>query len=210
MVFAIAIGIPAGVLAAQRRGSVYDHTIMGAALTGYSMPIFWWGLLLVLFFSLHLGWTPVSGRIDLDYYFEDGTNFMLYDALVRDLNLAEEALRGRPDLRVVNDRLVHAQAIVLELQAGLDPSKWSGGPGLVRLYNYLQWNQVLDCEKRMKLAFACLLTAVGIPQVLAGDEFADQHDLLDEHGYVSEGSGKQIDPVNYSRLKEDWRRRIKE
>src|SRR5436190_21834042 len=62
---------------------------------------------------------------------------MLYDALVRDLTLAEEALGGRPDLRVVNDRLVHAQAIVLELQAGLDPTKWSGGPGLARLYNYL-------------------------------------------------------------------------
>jgi dipeptide transport system permease protein len=84
MVFAVAIGIPAGVLAAERRGSVYDHALMGAALTGYSMPIFWWGLLLILFFSLQLGWTPVSGRIDLDYYFEDGTGFMLYDALVSD------------------------------------------------------------------------------------------------------------------------------
>jgi len=82
MVFAVAIGIPAGVLAAERRGSVYDHAVMGAALTGYSMPIFWWGLLLVLFFSLYLGWTPVSGRIDLDYYFEDSTGFMLYDAWV--------------------------------------------------------------------------------------------------------------------------------
>jgi dipeptide transport system permease protein len=84
MVFAILVGIPAGVLAAERRGSTYDHALMGAALTGYSMPIFWWGLLLILFFSLFLGWTPVSGRIDLDYYFEDGTGFMLYDALVSD------------------------------------------------------------------------------------------------------------------------------
>src|SRR4051812_42621938 len=62
---------------------------------------------------------------------------MLYDALVRDLVLAEEQLNGPRDLRVVNDRLVHAQAIVLELQSGLDPSKWSGGPGLARLYSYL-------------------------------------------------------------------------
>src|SRR3954467_2565508 len=84
MVFAVALGIPAGVLAAERRGSVYDHALMGAALTGYSMPIFWWGLLLVLFFSLHLGWTPVSGRIDLDYYFDEGTGFMLWDSLVSD------------------------------------------------------------------------------------------------------------------------------
>jgi dipeptide transport system permease protein len=84
MVFAIVLAIPAGVLAAEKRGSIYDHALMGAALTGYSMPIFWWGLLLILFFSIHLGWTPVSGRIDLDYYFEDGTGFMLYDSLVSD------------------------------------------------------------------------------------------------------------------------------
>jgi dipeptide transport system permease protein len=84
MLLAIVIGVPAGVLAAQRRGSVYDHTIMGAALTGYSMPIFWWGLLLILFFSLNLGWTPVSGRIDLDYYFDEGTGFMLWDSLMSD------------------------------------------------------------------------------------------------------------------------------
>ncbi|HTO85748.1 MAG TPA: ABC transporter permease subunit [Methylomirabilota bacterium] len=84
MVFAIVLAIPAGVIAAQKRGSVYDHALMGAALTGYSMPIFWWGLLLILLFSITLGWTPVSGRIDLDYYFDEGTGFMLYDSLVSD------------------------------------------------------------------------------------------------------------------------------
>src|SRR5262244_2882067 len=84
MVFAIVLAIPAGVMAAQKRGSVYDHALMGAALTGYSMPIFWWGLLLILLFSITLGWTPVSGRIDLDYYFDEGTGFMLYDSLVSD------------------------------------------------------------------------------------------------------------------------------
>jgi dipeptide transport system permease protein len=84
MVFAIVLAIPAGVLAAEKRGSVYDHALMGAALTGYSMPIFWWGLLLILLFSILLGWTPVSGRIDLDYYFDEGTGFMLYDSLVSD------------------------------------------------------------------------------------------------------------------------------
>jgi dipeptide transport system permease protein len=57
---------------------------MGTALTGYSMPIFWWGLLLILLFSIKLDWTPVSGRIDLDYYFDEGTGFMLWDSLVSD------------------------------------------------------------------------------------------------------------------------------
>mgnify|MGYP001552049853 CR=1 FL=1 len=84
MAFAIVVAIPAGVLAAEKRGSIYDHALMGAALTGYSMPIFWWGLLLILLFSVQLGWTPVSGRIDLDYYFDEGTNFMLWDSLTSD------------------------------------------------------------------------------------------------------------------------------
>jgi pullulanase len=79
-----------------------------------------------------------------------------------------------------------------------------------RLVNYLQNNGVVDCEKRVKLAFACLLTAVGIPQILAGDEFADQHDLFDPSGHVSEAGGKQVDPVNFSRLEEDWRGRVKD
>jgi dipeptide transport system permease protein len=84
MLFAVVLGLPAGMIAALRRGSIWDHGVMGAALTGYSMPIFWWGLLLILFFSVFLGWTPVSGRIDVDYYFEDGTGFMLIDSLLSD------------------------------------------------------------------------------------------------------------------------------
>ena len=83
MLLAILLGIPAGVIAAVRRGTVYDQALMGAALTGYSMPIFWWGLLLIMFFSNYLGWTPVSGRIDLiKYYFEPVTGFMLIDSLL--------------------------------------------------------------------------------------------------------------------------------
>ncbi len=80
MLFAVAFGLPAGIVAAQRRGSWVDHSVMGTALVGFSMPIFWWGLLLILVFSIQLHWTPVSGRIDVDYYFEDPTNFMLIDA----------------------------------------------------------------------------------------------------------------------------------
>jgi pullulanase len=78
-----------------------------------------------------------------------------------------------------------------------------------RLFNFLENNGVVDGERRVKLAFACLLTAVGIPQILAGDEFADQHDLFDQNGQVDQAGGKQVDPVNYSRLNDDWRTRIK-
>src|SRR6185436_19920354 len=46
MMLSILIGLPAGVLAAVKRNTVADYTVMGISLTGYSMPIFWWALLL--------------------------------------------------------------------------------------------------------------------------------------------------------------------
>lgn len=82
MLIAIAIGIPAGIFAASKRGSILDQSIMGTALVGYSMPIFWWGLLLIIVFSGWLGWTPVSGRISLVYFFPAKTGFMLIDSIL--------------------------------------------------------------------------------------------------------------------------------
>lgn len=82
IIIATVIGVPVGVLAAIKRGSWFDQVSMTAALVGFSMPIFWWGLLLIIFFSGFLGWTPVSGRISLMYYFPDSTGFMLIDSLL--------------------------------------------------------------------------------------------------------------------------------
>ncbi len=84
ILFALLVGLPAGILAALRRNSVFDHGVMGLSLTGYSMPIFWWGLLLILLFSVQLGWTPVSGRIDVRYFIEPVTGFLLIDTLLSD------------------------------------------------------------------------------------------------------------------------------
>jgi len=82
IIFAVLLGIPAGIFAALRRGSVVDQTLMGSALVGYSMPIFWWGLLLIILFAGILQWTPVSGRISLMFYFPEVTGFMLIDSLL--------------------------------------------------------------------------------------------------------------------------------
>lgn len=71
-----------------------------------------------------------------------------------------------------------------------------------RLYNFLVNNGVPFAEERIKLAFVCLLTAVGVPMIFAGDEFADQHDLSTGH------PAKQRDAVNFERVDESWRRRV--
>ena len=83
MLFAVVIGIPVGVFAAARRGGIYDQSAMGVALTGYSMPIFWWGLILILVMSNTLHLTPVSGRTDLvKFFYPPVTGFALIDSLL--------------------------------------------------------------------------------------------------------------------------------
>lgn len=82
LLFAAVVGLPAGILAAVKRGTATDHVVMGSALTGYSMPIFWWGLILLMLFSVSLGWTPVSGRISLEFDIPPVTGLMLIDTLI--------------------------------------------------------------------------------------------------------------------------------
>src|SRR5262245_38685307 len=84
VLFAVLVGLPAGVIAAVKRGSIFDHAVMGISLAGYSMPIFWWGLLLILTFSVQLQWTPVSGRISLEYFLDPVTGLMTVDSLLSD------------------------------------------------------------------------------------------------------------------------------
>lgn len=82
IIFASVIAIPAGVLAAVKRNTAVDHSITALSLVGYSMPIFWWALLLILFFSVNLGWMPVAGRLSFIYDIDRVTGFMLIDTLV--------------------------------------------------------------------------------------------------------------------------------
>lgn len=86
MLFAAVAGLLAGVIAAIKRGSVMDHGVMGLSLTGFSMPIFWWGLLLIMFFSVAMRdiapdlALPVSGRMALEFDIAPRTGLMLIDA----------------------------------------------------------------------------------------------------------------------------------
>jgi dipeptide transport system permease protein len=82
LVLALAVGVTLGALAALQRGKLVDQGVMGLATLGYSMPIFWWGLVLIMVFSVDLGLTPVSGRIAIEYDIEPRTGFMLIDSLL--------------------------------------------------------------------------------------------------------------------------------
>ena len=86
MVVAIGFGIPLGVAAAKRQGSVFDNVATVLSLLGISIPIFFLGLLLAYVFGVWLHWLPVIGRYDLHTYNFNGagTNFLLWESLVID------------------------------------------------------------------------------------------------------------------------------
>ncbi|WNN42499.1 MULTISPECIES: putrescine export ABC transporter permease SapB [Winslowiella] len=89
---ALLVGIPLGIMAGVMRNKWQDKLISALALLGFSMPVFWLALLLTLFFSLHLGWLPVSGRFDLLYQVKTVTGFALIDAWLSDSPWREEML----------------------------------------------------------------------------------------------------------------------
>ncbi len=80
LLVATVLGLALGIVAGLKRGSWFDQGVMGLATVGYSMPVFWWGLILIMFFSVQLGWTPVSGRIAIEFDIVPRTGFMLIDA----------------------------------------------------------------------------------------------------------------------------------
>jgi peptide/nickel transport system permease protein len=82
MLFAILIGGVAGVISASKQYSITDYTVMGVALFGISMPVFWLGIMLMLIFGVWLGWLPIGGRIDLLIPFQRVTGFMVIDSII--------------------------------------------------------------------------------------------------------------------------------
>lgn len=82
LLVALAVAVPVGVLSALRPGSVIDRASMGAAFLGISMPGFWLGIVLILLFSVRLGWFPVGGRISIDAGLDTKTGFYLVDSVL--------------------------------------------------------------------------------------------------------------------------------
>lgn len=64
MIFCVGIGVPIGIYSATKPNSIFSNISMTIGLLGVSLPIFWLGLLLILFFSVYLGWLPSSGLDD--------------------------------------------------------------------------------------------------------------------------------------------------
>jgi peptide/nickel transport system permease protein len=89
MVFAAVAGVLMGVASAIKKNTWIDYTAMVGALVGVSMPVFWLALVLIMVFSVGLGWFPTGGRINVRFFFESITGVYLLDTfiyMVRDGN----------------------------------------------------------------------------------------------------------------------------
>ncbi len=82
MIIAVIFGMSAGIISATRQYSVFDYTSMVFSLVGVSMPIFWLGLVLMIIFSLNLGWLPLSGRLSYDVSLDTITRLYLLDSVL--------------------------------------------------------------------------------------------------------------------------------
>ena len=176
--FALVVGIPVGMLAGIMRGKWQDKLISALALIGFSIPIFWLALLLTLFFSLTLGWLPVSGRFDLLYEVKTVTGFALIDAWLSESIWREEmivsALRHMvlpvltlavaPTTEVI--RLMRISTIDVFDQNYIKAAATRGLSRLTILRRHVLHNALPPVIPRLGLQFATMLTLAMITEMV--------------------------------------------
>lgn len=84
LLIAMLTGVPVGFIAAIKHRKMPDNAILGLSMIGYSIPIFWLGLLAILIFSIQLGWLPSAGQLSLIYQIEHVTGILFIDILLSD------------------------------------------------------------------------------------------------------------------------------
>lgn len=89
---AMLLGIPIGFIAAINHRKPFDNITLSISMIGYSIPVFWLGLLAILIFSIQLAWLPSAGRLSLLYEIEHQTGFLLIDILMSENQYKWQAL----------------------------------------------------------------------------------------------------------------------
>ena len=175
---ALLIGIPVGMLAGVMHNKWQDRLISALALIGFSIPVFWFALLLTMFFSLTLGWLPVSGRFDLLYEVKSVTGFALIDAWLSDSPYRDEmiisairhmilpvaALAVAPTTEVV--RLMRISTIDVFDQNYIKAAATRGLSRLTILHRHVLHNALPPVIPRLGLQFSTMLTLAMITEVV--------------------------------------------
>ncbi|MEH8017845.1 ABC transporter permease subunit [Rheinheimera muenzenbergensis] len=172
------IGIPLGIIAAIKPDGVLSKAISALALTGYSLPIFWWALLLIMVFSLWLGWLPTAGRIGVLYEIPYQTGFMLIDILLAQSQYQQEALFNAlrhlllPTLvlatfpTTVMIRFTRDSMLEVWEQSYIKTARAKGLSRSQVLYRHGLRNALLPVTRQIGLQFSTLITLAMITEVI--------------------------------------------
>lgn len=152
MAIAIAIGIPVGFLAAYRRGTWIDSTLMIVAIAGVSVPHFWLGLMLMFLFAVNLGWLPVAGTGPANLILPALTLGLSNAAIVARMTrssmidvMGQDFVRtahakGLPKAMVLNAHVMRAGLVPIVTMMGLQFTHMMGGAIVVE--NIFAWNGI--------------------------------------------------------------------
>jgi len=178
LILSFLIGVPVGLFCAIRADSLLARLFSALTLIGYSLPVFWWALLLIMLFSLSLGVFPTSGRLHVLYEVPAQTGFMLVDIYLSELSHKAAAFQ---------DALYHLTlpTIVLatfpttvmirftrdSMQSVLEQGyiKTARAKGLSRtqvLYHHALRNALLPVTRQIGLQFSTLITLAMLTEVI--------------------------------------------
>ncbi|MCL0056867.1 ABC transporter permease [Dehalococcoidia bacterium] len=147
MLVALLIAIPVGVISATRQYSAVDNISMFGALLGVSIPNFWLGLLLILFFSLYLGWLPVFGR--------GGIEHLILPALTLGTGMA-----------AITTRLIRSSMLEVLGQDYIRAARAKGLKEKAVIYKHALKNALIPVVTIVGLQFASLLEGAVIAEVI--------------------------------------------
>jgi ABC-type dipeptide/oligopeptide/nickel transport system permease component len=185
LLFALVVAVPIGIISAVWRGSIIDFLSMLGALFGLSMPHFWLGIMMILLFSVTLGWLPTSGRGGFEHLIMPavalGMSLLaMFARLTRSLMLEVLSLdyvrtaraKGLPEWVVVGRHALRNVLIPLVTVAGLEFGFLLGGvvvietvfawPGLGRLVVQAIFNRDFPVVQAAVLVLACIFVVINL------------------------------------------------
>lgn len=175
---ALLIGLPLGIIAAVYYKKTSDSFIIGASLVGYSMPVFWLGVIAIMYFGLDLQWLPVAGRLNLLYQVDAVTGFTLLDIYLSDIqykNLAYHDALAHLIMPTLTLALIPATVVIRitrtsmleELNANyIKASKARGVHPLIIIFNHALPNAIQPVLSQISLQLSTLLTSAMVTEVI--------------------------------------------
>ena len=166
MIFAVTIGVFAGIISASKQYSLLDYTVMGIAIFGVSMPIFWLGIMLMMIFGVYLRWFPIGGRISMMISIHRITGFYIIDSIItgnmealistiRHLILPSVALGTIPMATIA--RVTRSSMLEVLRQDFIRTERAKGLPEKLVIYKHAVRNALIPVVTVIGLNFGLLL-----------------------------------------------------